>query len=96
MLAENKANKFILIFLKFVLEILKASAFLRPLMTEETKPKSQSKTPDQMDFYDSDYLSRFVTDTGKILPRRITGLTAKYQRRITKSIKRARAMLTMK
>lgn len=45
---------------------------------------------------DAEELSRFVTDTGKILPRRITGLTAVQQRHITRVIKRARNMLLMK
>ena len=51
-----------------------------------------------MDFQYSDVapLSRFVTETGKILPRNETGLSAKYQRRITKLIKQGRNMLTMK
>ncbi len=46
-------------------------------------------------FLDAEPLSRFVTDTGKILPRRVTGLPAKQQRRVTSMIKRARNMLTM-
>ncbi|MBC2596083.1 MULTISPECIES: 30S ribosomal protein S18 [Ruficoccus] len=62
-------------------------------MSEE---KSQSKTPQGLDFNDVDILKRYVTDTGKILPRRITGLTALQQRRITKAIKRARNLLLMK
>jgi small subunit ribosomal protein S18 len=49
-----------------------------------------------MTHLDVDFLSRFVTETGKILPRRITGCTAKQQRHITKAIKRARSMLLMK
>ena len=35
-------------------------------------------------------MSRFVTDTGKILPRKYTGLCARHQRAITKTIKQAR------
>jgi len=65
-------------------------------MSEQTETKSQSKTPLDFDFTDVDALSRYVTDTGKILPRRITGLTAIHQRRITKAIKRARNLLLMK
>ena len=51
-----------------------------------------------MDFQYNDVgpLSRFVTESGKILPRKETGLSAKYQRRITKLIKQGRNMLTMK
>ncbi|MFP4281403.1 MAG: 30S ribosomal protein S18 [Opitutales bacterium] len=45
---------------------------------------------------DVELLNRFVTDTGKILPRRITNLTALQQRHITRQIKRARNLLLMK
>ena len=41
---------------------------------------------------DADYLLRFVNEQGKILPRRITGITAKQQRQLTRAIKRARHM----
>ncbi len=37
-------------------------------------------------------LQRFVTDRGKIIPRRITGTCAKHQRAVTREIKRARAI----
>ena len=45
-----------------------------------------------IDYKDSDVLRRFVTDRGKILPRRITGSCAKHQRELAVSIKRARAL----
>lgn len=45
-----------------------------------------------IDFKDIRILSRFVTERGKILPRRITGLNAQQQKQITKAIKRARQM----
>ncbi|MDR0428706.1 MAG: 30S ribosomal protein S18 [Puniceicoccales bacterium] len=41
-------------------------------------------------------LSRYVTETGKIVPRQHTRLTAKEQRTVTRLIKRARNMLLMK
>jgi small subunit ribosomal protein S18 len=40
-------------------------------------------------------MSRYVTETGKILPRKMTRLSSKQQRKINKAIKRARNMLTM-
>lgn len=43
-----------------------------------------------VDFKDVARLRRFVTDRGKILPRRITGVCAKHQRGLTTAIKRAR------
>ncbi len=62
----------------------------------ENNDKPRSKTPADFDFMDAEVMARYVTDTGKILPRRITGLPAKYQRAVTKAIKRSRAMLLMK
>ncbi|SDC69547.1 30S ribosomal protein S18 [Shouchella lonarensis] len=43
-----------------------------------------------IDYKDVDLLKRFVSERGKILPRRVTGTSAKYQRRLTVAIKRAR------
>ena len=45
-----------------------------------------------IDYKDVDLLGRFVSDRGKILPRRVTGMYAKNQRKLTKAIKRARVM----
>lgn len=47
---------------------------------------------EHIDFKDADLLRRFVTDRGKILPRRVTGTSAKYQRKLAIAIKRARHM----
>jgi small subunit ribosomal protein S18 len=58
--------------------------------------KPHSKTPEDYTFFDTEALTRHVTDTGKILPRRITRFTAKQQRHVTKTIKRARSLLLMK
>ena len=44
----------------------------------------------KVDYKDIDLLKRFVTDRGKILPRRITGTCAKHQRMLASAIKRAR------
>lgn len=43
-----------------------------------------------VDFKESDKLSKFITEKGKIIPRRITGLTAKQQRSLARAIHRAR------
>ncbi len=48
--------------------------------------------PDYVDWKDIDYLRQFIPERGKIMPRRISGITAKDQRRIAKAIKRARSM----
>lgn len=45
-----------------------------------------------IDFKDVNLLRKFITENGKILPRRITGCNAKNQRAITLAIKRARAL----
>ncbi|HEY9880977.1 MAG TPA: 30S ribosomal protein S18 [Leptolyngbyaceae cyanobacterium] len=51
---------------------------------------SPIKPDEQIDYKDVDLLRKFITERGKILPRRITGLTAKQQRDLTSAIKRAR------
>ena len=43
-----------------------------------------------IDYKDPVFLKKFLNEQGKILPRRITGTSLKYQRKISKSIKRAR------
>ena len=47
-------------------------------------------------FADKENLDRYTTETGKILPRKFTGLTAKEQRHVKKTIKQSRNMLLMK
>jgi small subunit ribosomal protein S18 len=46
----------------------------------------------KIDYKDADGLRRFITERGKILPRRITGTCAKHQRALAEAIKRARVM----
>lgn len=45
---------------------------------------------DKIDYKDVRTLRRFVTEQGKIIPRRVTGVCARHQRILTRSIKRAR------
>ncbi len=45
-----------------------------------------------IDYKDVDMLKRYVTDRGKMMPSRITGVSAKYQRQLTTAIKRARQL----
>ncbi len=47
---------------------------------------------EKVTFKDPELLSKFTTETGRILPRRITGVSAKLHRKITREIKRARAV----
>lgn len=44
----------------------------------------------QIDYKDVAYLRKFVSERGKILPKRMTGTCAKHQRELTQAIKRAR------
>ena len=46
----------------------------------------------KIDYKDIDLLKLFITEQGKILPRRATGVTVQQQRRIAKAIKRARML----
>ena len=43
-----------------------------------------------IDYKNPDFLYQFINDTGKILPRRITGTSQKYQKKVSQAIKRAR------
>jgi small subunit ribosomal protein S18 len=53
---------------------------------------SPLKTTDVIDYKDVELLSKFLTEQGKILPRRVTGLTTKQQTRLTKAVKKARIL----
>ena len=43
-----------------------------------------------VDYKDSDFLLKFINEQGKLLPRRITGTSLKYQRKVSVAVKRAR------
>jgi small subunit ribosomal protein S18 len=62
---------------------------------QRPKPKIDF-TADALDFKNITLLRQFVTDQGRILPRKYTALPAHYQRRLNRAIKRARQMLLMK
>ena len=47
---------------------------------------------DYIDYKDVELLKRYISEKGKILPRRVTGTCAKHQRTLTVAIKRARIM----
>jgi small subunit ribosomal protein S18 len=71
----------------------------RTSMSESRTPRPKPKidfTIDALEFKNTNLLRQFVTDQGRILPRKYTGLPAHYQRRLTRAIKRARQMLLMK
>lgn len=57
-----------------------------------TRKSSPIKETELLDYKDIDLLRKFITDQGKILPRRFTGLTTKQQKKLTKAIKQARIL----
>ncbi|HEY9704513.1 MAG TPA: 30S ribosomal protein S18 [Allocoleopsis sp.] len=61
-------------------------------MTYFRKRSSPLKESTEINYKETELLRKFITERGKILPRRLTGLTAKQQRSITKAIKRARVV----
>ena len=56
---------------------------------KKVDPFEKDKTK-KIDYKDVETLRNYISDRGKILPRRITGLNAKHQREMTVAIKRAR------
>ena len=48
---------------------------------------SKYELPKKFDYKDIDILKQFITETGKIIPARVTGVSASNQRKVTKSIK---------
>ncbi len=49
----------------------------------------------EVDYKDVDLLKDFITENGKIIPARITGTKAKYQRQLTSAVKRARFLASL-
>ena len=49
-----------------------------------------AKELNYVDYKDTEYLQRFINEQGKLLPRRVTNISAKRQRQITLAVKRAR------
>ena len=70
--------------------------YLTPLNIETNKAKKYcrfKKTGIQyIDFKDGEFLLKFLNEQGKILPRRLTGVTAKEQRQLAKAVKQARIL----
>ena len=48
-----------------------------------------------IDFKDANFLLKFVNEQGKLLPRRLTGTSLKYQRKVGQAVKRARHLALM-
>ena len=73
--------------------------YLTPLNIETTKQKKyclfQKSIIKYIDYKDADFLMYLVNEQGKILPRRLTGTSLKYQRKVSQAIKRARHLALM-
>jgi small subunit ribosomal protein S18 len=71
----------------------------KPRTQEVRTPRPKPKidfTADAIEFKNVTLLRQFVTESGKILPRKYTGFPAHYQRRLNRAVKRARQSLLMK
>ncbi len=72
--------------------------YLTPIDIETNKTKYcrfKKMRIKYIDYKDPDFLMRFVNEQGKILPRRVTGTSVKYQRKVAQAIKRARHLSLM-
>jgi len=78
----------------------KQTSYRRKTSVDPLDPKTRKKKRcpfaqanfKTIDYKDIDTLQKFITERGKILPRRITGVSVYYQRRLVAAIKRARYM----
>ena len=68
----------------------KSNRSKRPRRSAEPPKKVDIQEPAYVDYKDVDLLKRFLNEQGKLLPRRVTGASAKFQRQLTRAIKRAR------
>ncbi len=72
--------------------------YLTPIAIETKKEKYcrfKKMGITYIDYKDGDFLLRFVNEQGKILPRRLTGTSLKYQRKVGQAIKRSRHLALM-
>lgn len=72
--------------------------YLTPIQIETKKEKYcwfKKAGIKYIDYKDADFLLNFVNEQGKVLPRRITGTSVKYQRKVSQAIKRSRHLALM-
>lgn len=67
-----------------------AGAARRPFFRRRKSDPFASKTAPKIDYKDTRLLQRFISERGKIVPSRITAVSAKNQRQLAAAIKRAR------
>ena len=56
----------------------------------ESARRFSNSSPSEIDYKDLDLLHDYITETGKIMPARVSGTPARFQRRLATAIKRAR------
>lgn len=56
----------------------------------QDNPKTSGQKRGAVDYKDVETLKRYLTETGKIVPIRVSGVSAGYQRQLAKAVKRAR------
>ena len=61
-------------------------------MARQKQKDSPISLNQKIDYKNTDLLKLFITEQGKILPRRATGVTVQQQRKLAKAIKRARVL----
>jgi len=72
--------------------------YLTPIQIEIKKEKYcrfQKNGIKYIDFKDPNFLLKFVNEQGKILPRRLTGTSLKFQRKVAQDVKRSRHLALM-
>jgi small subunit ribosomal protein S18 len=73
--------------------------YLTPLNIETTKAKKYCRFKRSgikyIDYKDPDFLIKFVNEQGKLLPRRLTGTSLKFKRKVSVAVKRARHLALM-
>ncbi len=72
--------------------------YLTPINIEVKREKYcrfQKSGIKYLDYKDPDFLIKFVNEQGKLLPRRVTGTSVKYQRKVARAVKRARHLALM-
>ena len=69
--------------------------YLTPIAVETKKKKYcrfKKSGIKYIDYKDADFLLKFINEQGKILPRRLTGTSNKYQKKVSQAVKRARML----
>lgn len=67
--------------------------YLQPITVDKNRKKYcrfKKSGIKYIDYKDPEFLKKFLNEQGKILPRRITGTSLKYQRKVAQAVKRAR------